>query len=135
MLSPKRYHLDIFGLGDIVARLEGNIELLALVDLKRGLGEDAEHGRQLVGRHLLYALKRQDEHVVAREDGLVGIPAAMNGGLTATHIGIVHQVVVQQGEVMIGLQSNGRHEDILGLRFPQVIGHEHEYRTDAFATQ
>ena len=54
--------------------------------------------------------------------------------LSTTHIGIVHEVVVKKGVVMIGLQANGRHQDVLWLLTPQVVTKECQHRTDALAT-
>ena len=57
----------------------------------------------------------------------------MYGLLSATQVGIVHEVVVQQGVVMIGLQANSRHQDILGLFAPEVVTQQGKNWTDAFA--
>ena len=35
---------------------------------------------------------------------------------------------------MIGLQANGRHEDVLRLLAPQVVAQEGQHGTDALAT-
>ena len=59
----------------------------------------------------------------------------MNRGLTASHIGIVHQVVMEQRIVMIGLQTQGRHQDLLGMFLEQVIAQQHQYRTDTLTAQ
>ena len=36
---------------------------------------------------------------------------------------------------MVGLKSDGRHQDVFRIFLPQVIAEEHEYGTDAFAAQ
>ena len=59
-------HLDILVLRHVVARLEGHVVLLALANLQGCLCEEIQHGRQLLGRHLLHALIGQHQHGVAR---------------------------------------------------------------------
>ena len=54
--------------------------------------------------------------------------------MSTPQVGIIHQVVMQQGIVMIGLQTTGRHEDILRLVFKKVVRHQHQYRAYALAT-
>ena len=53
--------------------------------------------------------------------------------VSASHVGIVHQVVVQQRVVVVGLQSDGRHQDALWVLFPQVIPHERQDGADALS--
>ena len=55
--------------------------------------------------------------------------------MTATHVGIIHKVVVEQCVVMICLETNGRHKDVLGLLTPQIIAEQHKYRAYALAAQ
>ena len=55
--------------------------------------------------------------------------------MASPHVGIIHKVVVQQGIVVVGFQSYGRHKDVIGLFTPEVIGHKHEHGTDALATE
>ena len=59
----------------------------------------------------------------------------MDSGMTSTHIGLIHQVVVKQREVVIGLHTDGLRHDTEGIIAEEVIGQEHEDRTDALATQ
>ena len=84
-------------------------------------GRNREEGLrclQLINWHLSYTLIGQHKHRVARENGLVGVPLLVYRHLSTTYIGIVHKVVVKEGVVMIGLQTNSRHKDVLWLFAP-----------------
>ena len=80
-------------------------------------------------------LESLQQHSVAREDGLISVPLLMHRLVTTTHIGIVHQVVVQQGEVMIGLQSDGLRDDTLWIILKEIIAHQHQHRAHTLASQ
>ena len=116
------YHLDILFLGDIGAALEVHIELLSLANLQGCLGEDFKDGGEHGCRTLHHALIGQHEHGVAGENGLVGIPLPVHGGMSAAQVGIVHEVVVEKSVVMISLQSHGLHENLLRVVLEEVIG-------------
>ena len=75
------------------------------------------------------------EHIVPAEDGRIVIPFLVHTGLAATDFRPVHKVVMQKGEVMIGLDGNGRHENMLYILPVHVIGHEHQYGAQAFSAQ
>ena len=90
---------------------------------------------QFIGRNLCDTLIGQHQHGVARQDGLVGIPTAMYRLMAATQVGIVHQVVVQQGVVVVGFNTTGWHENVLGVFAPEVIAKQHQHRADALATK
>ena len=48
-----------------------------------------------------------DEHRVAREHRRVFVPFAVYCRAAASHIGVIHEVVVQQRVVVVGLQTDG----------------------------
>ena len=80
-----------------------------------------------------HALIRQHEHGVAGEYGGVGVPTAVYGLVSAAQVGVVHEVVVQQGVVMVSLKRTGGHENAFGVVLEEVVGKEHEYGAYAFA--
>ena len=89
---------------------------------------------QLVLIAIEHTVESLQQHGVAREDGLIGIPLLMDGSMTTPHIGIIHQVVVQQGKVVIGLETNGRHHDALRIVAIEIVGEQHQHRAHALAS-
>jgi hypothetical protein len=55
--------------------------------------------------------------------------------MATPQVGIVHQIVVQQRIVVVGLQTGGLHEDSLRVVLEEVVGQQHERGTNALATQ
>ena len=84
---------------------------------------------------LSHAVVGEHQHTVARKDGGIGVPLLVNGFMTTAKIGIVHQVVVQQGIVVISLQSDGVHQDFLRVFLEYVVAQEHQNRTNALASE
>ena len=60
---------------------------------------------------------------------------AVHGHVTAAQVGIVHQVVVEQCIVVVGLQGAGGHKDRLWVVLVEIVRQQHERGADAFATQ
>ena len=127
-------HLDILFLAHVVAGLKLHVELLSFIDLVGRHQEGFEHVLQLVGLTGSDPAESLQQHGVAREDGLIGIPLPMHRLMTAPHVGIVHQVVVQQGEVVIGLQSEGLRHNAQGVVLEEVVGQQHQYGAHTLAT-
>ena len=42
--------------------------------------------------------------------------------MTTTHISMIHQVIVQQGKVVVGLKADGRRHDALWIVLIEIIG-------------
>ena len=59
----------------------------------------------------------------------------MYSGVSASHVGIVHEVVMEEGVVMVCLQSAGCREYGVRIVLVEVITHEHEYWAYALASQ
>ena len=108
-------HLDVFFLGHVVSVFEIHVILLPFANLKSRFSEELHDGRQLFDRTLRHITIGQDEHRVARKDGRVGIPAFVHGGSAPSQIGMIHQIVVQKGVVVICFQSAGRSKDALRI--------------------
>ena len=53
------------------------------------------------------------------------IPFFMDRQMTTTHIGIIHQIIMQQSIIMIGLQSAGIHEDVFRIFLIEIISQKH----------
>ena len=127
-------HLDILVLGHVRALLKLHVQLLTVAYLQRRLREEVEHGFQPFCRTLRHHLIGQYQHRVAREDGLVVVPLHVHRRFAATLVSIVHQVVVEQGVVVIGLQCAGRSQYALRILAEEVVGQQHQRRADALAT-
>ena len=127
-------HLYILVLAHIHAVLEIHVILLPLANLKSGLGEDVEHLLELVLTAVGHELISEHEHAVTREDGGVGIPLLVHGLMSAAQVGVVHEVVVEQRVVVVGLEGACRTEDALRIILEEVIGKKHEDRAHALAT-
>ena len=98
------YHLNVFIFGHISAGLKVDVVLLTLAYLKRGFGKEVEHGAQVSLITLRHALESQHQHAVARKDGCIVVPFLVHGEVAAAHVGTVHQVIVQQGVVVVAIQ-------------------------------
>ena len=59
----------------------------------------------------------------------------MHGLMTATHVGIVHQVVVQEREVVIGFQSDGLCHNPFRIILEQIVGQQHQHGSHTLAAQ
>ena len=57
----------------------------------------------------------------------------MNRRIAAAHIGIIHEVIVEQRVVMIGFQGNGRRKDTLGIFLVEIIAEQHQRGAYALA--
>ena len=126
-------HLDILLFFHIVACLKLHIILLSLSYFESGGGEDFQHLGKMLFVTLCHALIGKNQHAVAREDGCIGIPLLVNGLVTTAQIGIVHQVIMEQGIVVISLQGDGIHQDFLRVVLEDVVTQEHQGWTDALA--
>ena len=115
------YHVEILVDGDVVHGFEIEVILLAFAHFHRRLTEnidEVEDGFRvaLQFEKLLHGDHREG---VAGEDGGVAVPFLIDGGLPAPHVSLVHDVVVDEGEVVQHLES-GR--DVTGL-FRVAIEH------------
>lgn len=54
--------------------------------------------------------------------------------MSAAQVGVVHEVVVEQRVVVVGLEGACRTEDALRIILEEVIGKKHEDRAHALAT-
>ena len=115
--------------------LEVHIVLLTLANLERCLGEESENLCELSLVTLCDALVCKHEHRVAREDCGVGIPTTVYGLVSATQVGIVHEVVMQKRVVVVGLQATSRHDYRLGVVLEQIVGKEHQHGAYALAAK
>ncbi len=129
------YHLEVFLGAHVVAVLEVHVPLLALVDFHGGAVEEFHHLLGALAGRLRDVLCGHGEHGVAAQDGHVVVPSAVHGGLSATHVGAVHHVVVQQGEVVKQLQPHCGLDGSLHVAAQGFAGHEHQLRTQSLAAQ
>ncbi len=82
------------------AMLELHVVLLPLADFGRHAIEELQDTGKLGLRHAAEQLIGLYHHLVARQNGRVVVPTDMHGRLAAAHGGVVHDIVVQQGEVV-----------------------------------
>ena len=128
-------HLDVLIFADIGTMFEVHVVLLTFANLQGGLGEEGHHRSELVRTALCHALIGKHEHRVAGEDSGIGIPATVDGGMSAPEVGIVHEIVVEQRVVMIGLQRTCRGQDAFRVVLVHVVDEEHEHGTYALASE
>ena len=114
---------------------EVHVVLLTFANLQGGLGEEGHHRSELVRTALGHTLIGEHKHGVAGEDSGIGIPAPVNGGVAAPEVGIIHEVVVEQRVVMIGLQRTCRGQDAFRVVLIHVVDEEHKHGTYALASE
>ena len=106
-------HLHVVIHTHVIPMLKLHIVLLSLADAGSHLIEPTEYLRQFGFRHAAEQLVRLNEHLVAGEDSGVVIPFHMYGGASATYLGAIHHIVVQEGEVMEYLQRQSSRQYFL----------------------
>ena len=70
------------------------------------------------------------QHGVAAEYGCVLIPLAVDSGASTAHVGVVHHIVVEEGEVMEHLKSEGLIYGHLWRKTASIGRGETEYGTE-----
>ena len=128
------YHLYVFLFGHIITMLKVHVILLSLSYLESRFGEDTEDLCEFICGALCHALICHHEHGIAAEYGSVGIPFLVHCGVSSAHVGIVHEVVVQQGIVMVCLKCTCLHEYALGVFLIKIVGKQHHHWTYALAS-
>ena len=119
--------------GHGVAALEIHIVLLPLADPD---GHIRKHGEQL-RQHGLVALRKQtvgpNHHRIARKNRHIVVPARMHGRLAPTHVRTVHDVVVQQREIMENLYGHRGRLRSVDPSAESRAGHQQGDRPDPLA--
>ena len=54
--------------------------------------------------------------------------------MSPPHVSMIHEVIMEQREVMIGFQTDRWHHNALRIILVQIIGEQHENRTHALTT-
>ena len=83
-------------------------------------------GDELIGQPL---------HGISTEDGLIVVPFHMDGGTPTARRGLVHDVVVEQGEVVVHLDSKGWFQSCLDVIVVEAGCNEHEGGTQTLASR
>ncbi len=120
------YHLEVFVDGDVGARLEVHVVLLSLAHFLRGAGEYLQQCLLLFAVAMEHKTIGLYEHRIAGEDGRIGVPLAVHRGAPASHLGVVHQVVVEQGMVVVGLYAECRRQGALYVFAEEAVGEEQQ---------
>ncbi len=100
-------HLQALRDGDPLAVLVGDVLGLAVDELAGGRGQPAGGAAGLDGAQLEQDLVGQGEEGVADEDGLGGVVGLPDGVAVAALLVAVHEVVVEQREVVHELDGHG----------------------------
>ena len=120
------YHFDVFVFRYIGTCLEIHVILLPFSYFKSCLREKVKHLFQLARTAVKKMTVRQYKHTVTRKDCRIVVPLHMYGLLSAPHVGVVHEVVVQQCIVMVCLDGARRRQYALRVVLIHVVSHEHQ---------
>jgi hypothetical protein len=85
---------------DVTAPFEFQIKCLSFADLEDAGGEQAGEAGQRVVTGAEEVLVGQAEQHVAAEEGGIESPADVDGGAAASGWGVVHDVIMDEGEVV-----------------------------------
>ena len=114
--------------------LKVHVILLSFAHLKSGL-EILLHGNRTFCRSFIHTFACQHEHGISREDGRIGIPAAVHSRLSPPHICLVHEVIMEQGVVMKHLQGDGSIHMPFCVLVKKLCSQQEKHRSDALAPQ
>ena len=126
-------HVHVFDHRDLGFLFEIHVVLLSFAHLERHGVEGREHLRQQVGRDAAQQAVGVDQHGVAREDGHVLAPFGIDRGFAAPHGGVVHDVVVQQREVVEHLDGRSCGQRLLHVVGEDAAGERQQHGAEAFA--
>ena len=129
----KLNHIHILDNRHLLALLEIHIVLLTLTHLQGHRGEDIHNARQFVGRRTTQQAVGINHHCIARQDGHILAPTSKDRGLAATHVGIIHNIVVQKREVMKHLYGRSGRQCILQLTAKSLTNQQQQRGTNTFA--
>ena len=127
-------HFNVFVFSDIRPLLKLHIIHLPLADLLRRAGEQFGYLAETVALGLMQNAERLNQHCVARQNGRVVAVFGGHRGLSATDGRAVHNVVVQQREVVEHFPRNGGRVGVGNLAsVKHLAGQNRQQRTDAFS--
>ena len=127
-------HLHILVDGHIGARLKLHVILLSLVDSDCRFVELLQQAHRFLRLHTVdHELRGEGEHGVARQDGGIVVPFVANRRFSTAQVSLVHNVVVEQREVMIHLYGCRLRQSLGTVTAYSVARGEQDYRAKAFA--
>ena len=129
----ERYHVQVILHGNPFERFEIHVVLLSLAHLQRGIVEDAENTGQDGRVGLFEQTVGVNHHGIARKDGAVDTPFAVYGRFAAADGSIVHDVVVQQREVVENLHRRSTRQRTRHVVAEYVACHHGQQRPEPFA--
>ena len=109
--------------------------MLAVVHLHSSAVEKLHCSSKMCGIGACHVLTRHCEHSVAREDSHIVVPAHVHGGFSAAHVGFVHHVVVEQGEVVVKFNAHSLIECTRMVATESVASHQCEHRAQALSAK
>ena len=101
-------HFEVFRFGDLTARFEIDVVLLSFADADGAVGEQAQDLFSASHGALCDEAIGQEKHGVAGEYGGVFVPTGVHGGASAAHVGVVHEIVVHEGVVVVHFDADRR---------------------------
>src|SRR5690554_151246 len=129
-------HFEVIFDAHAAALLKFHVVLLAFADFETGATEELEYGAKTFGGTPGHQLIGEDGHSIARKYGGIAVPLPVHGGPIAAHVGLVHDVVVQEGEVVEDFEAQGRVKAVLyPLGVVQGAAQEAEHGPDALSAQ
>ena len=126
-------HFYIFFSRDIISSFKFHIELLSFAYFKRRFKEKRHNIACIFFRHARHILACEQQHGITRKYRRVLVPHLMHRRFVPAHIGIVHDIVMHESMVVIQFQSQSQAHGIVHIVFKQVVGHQHQQRTDSLA--
>lgn len=126
-------HVHVFHDRNLRLAFEIHVVLLSFAHFERHGVERREYLRQQLRRHLAQQPVGADQHGVTREDRHVLSPLGVDRGFAAPHGCIVHDVVVQQREVMEHLDGRGGRQGMLYLIGEDAVGEHQQHGAQALA--
>lgn len=126
-------HLNVFRLRDVGALLEIHVILLTLANLLCGTGKKTEYISLTTAATLHDQLESQDQHRVTREHSRVLVPFLMDRQLAASHIGMIHEVIMEKRMVMVGFQTDGCRNSFVRILAVEAMGKQQKSGSQTFA--
>ena len=126
-------HVHVFHDRDLAFALEVHVVLLSFADFERHGVERAQYPGQQLRGHFAQQAVGADHHGVARKDRHARPPLGIDRRFAAAHGGVVHDVVVQQREVVEHLDGGRSRQGGLKPVGENAVCEHQQHRAQAFA--
>ncbi|OPZ80809.1 MAG: hypothetical protein BWY77_00913 [bacterium ADurb.Bin431] len=119
-------HLIILRQRDFHTRFELLVQRLPFTDIEDGAAESAQDGGQVAAIHPRQQGIAQDQEGVSGEDGDIFVPAVVDGWPAAAKFIMVHDVIMDQGEVVDHLDGEGTIQGLLRVSADGLAGKQQQ---------